>query len=291
MASRHRKKRRLPKSPLQLGIFIGVGLVLIIVFTLFEYGEKTRLPEYSEPPEDRPHVHHRKPRAESKSELLPARLPRIAIIIDDMGYSPGIEKGLLELPAPISFSFMPFGPHTKETADLAHRHKKDILLHIPLEAIAEESKLGPGAILVAMEDGEIVDRINADIEAVPHATGVNNHMGSKFTADTEKMFLVMKEMKKRRLFFVDSRTTPETRGSAIACSIGVKTAERDVFLDNVKEAGAIRQQLNRLVSIAESKGSAIGIGHSHAVTYEVLRKELTHLKEKVKIVPVSELVK
>lgn len=264
---------------------------MIVVFALFEFREETRHPELSKPPGDRPYTLHRKPRTESKPELFPARLPRIAIIIDDMGYSPGIENGLVELSAPISFSFMPFGPHTKETADLAHRHKKDILLHLPMEAIAQESKLGPGAIFVAMEDGEIVDRINGDIEAVPHATGMNNHMGSKFTADTEKMSIVMTEMKKRRMFFVDSRTTPETQGSAVACSMGVRTAERDVFLDNVKEAGAIRQQLNRLVSVAESKGSAIAIGHSHAVTYEVLRKELPHLKKRVKIVPVSELVR
>ncbi|MFH1148736.1 MAG: divergent polysaccharide deacetylase family protein [Pseudomonadota bacterium] len=292
MSSPHRKKRKTPGNSLRFaGILAGIGLVLIIAFLFFRHRERAGHPEFPKPPGARPYTRTGKPRTECKSERHPARLPRIAIIIDDMGYAPRLEKGLMELGVPISFSFMPFGPHTKEIADFAHRHKKDVLLHLPMEAVAKESKLGPGAIFVAMGDREIADRIRADIEAVPHIKGVNNHMGSKFTADDEKMALVISEIRRRRMFFVDSRTTPETRGSAIASSMGVKTAERDVFLDNVKDAAAIRQQLSRLVSIAESKGSAIGIGHSHAVTYEVLRRELPYLKNKVEIVPVSELVR
>lgn len=218
-------------------------------------------------------------------------LPRVAIVIDDLGYNPHIDAAFIKLTAPISFSFLPFGPHTKETATLAHNCGKDVLLHLPMEAASSpESKVGPGALFLNMDGDTLAAQIQADMEAVPYVRGINNHMGSKFTADAGKMEIVLREIQKKGLFYLDSRTTPLTKGLSVARSLGVNSAERDVFLDNKQEANAIRAQIARLVSEAHTRGSAIGIGHPHPVTYQVLKEELGGLKKQVEIVPVSALV-
>lgn len=218
-------------------------------------------------------------------------LPQVAIVIDDLGYNPRIDAAFIKLNAPISFSFLPFGPHTKETATLAHNCGKNVLLHLPMEAASSpESKVGPGALFLSMDSDTIAAQIQADMEVVPYVKGINNHMGSKFTADAGKMEIVLREIKKKGLFYLDSRTTPLTRGLSVARSMGVRSAERDVFLDNKQETNAIRAQIARLISKARTHGSAIGIGHPHPATYQVLKEDLPVLKKQVEIVPVSELV-
>lgn len=218
-------------------------------------------------------------------------LPRVAILIDDVGYNFNLDRSLIRLNAPFSFSLLPFAPHTKEMATIAHDHGKDVLLHLPMEPTSPlESKVGPGALFLNMDDGTIATQVQADIKAIPYIKGVNNHMGSRFTADAPKMAIVLREIREKNLFFIDSRTTPQTKGLKVAQSIGVKTARRDIFLDNLQEADAVRTQIAQLVSVAKTHGSAIGIGHPHPVTLEVLKQELPALKKQVKIVPISELV-
>lgn len=218
-------------------------------------------------------------------------LPRVAIVIDDLGYNPSVETALIRLTAPLSFSLLPFAPHTKDTAALAYNHGKDVLLHLPMEPTSgQESKVGPGAISVNMDDHTLATQVQTDMEAVPYIKGVNNHMGSRFTADTARMEIVLGEVRKRGFFYIDSRTTPLSKGLAVAQSMGVKSAKRDIFLDNVQEARAVRTQLARLISTAYAQGSAIGIGHPHPITYQVLKEQLPDFKNKVELVPISELV-
>lgn len=219
-------------------------------------------------------------------------LPRVAIVIDDLGYNSEIDGAITKLNAPLSLSFLPFGPHTQKMATLAHDRGKEVLLHLPMEPIAASgAKMGPGALLLNMSDAHIAKQVDADLNAVPYAKGINNHMGSRFTADAEKMKVVLGEAQRKGLFYLDSRTTAVTQGPAVARAMGIKAAERNVFLDNVQEEAAIREQLTNLVARANKNGSAIGIGHAHRLTYEVLRKDLPALKKEVELVRVSELTK
>jgi polysaccharide deacetylase 2 family uncharacterized protein YibQ len=296
LASRSGNRRKRPSGKARKkrassgGLFRLLGILFILsVAAGIVYLIKSEKPE--RPPDrkdiEKPGIIFEEPASRPSTPSL----PRVAIVIDDLGYNPRIDAAFIKLTAPISFSFLPFGPHTKETAALAHNCGKDILLHLPMEAASSpESKVGPGALFLNMDGNTIAAQIQADMEAVPYVKGINNHMGSKFTADAGKMEIVLREIQKKGLFYLDSRTTPLTKGLSVARSLGVRSAERDVFLDNKQEANAIRAQIARLISEAHTHGSAIGIGHSHPVTYQVLKKDLPVLKKQVKIVPVSELV-
>ncbi len=291
-SSRARKRQKSATFSRLLGIFVIVLAILGIGY-LIKYKaifdgkfseKKTIIFEEPSPPQ--------KIQEKKQANSVPARhLPRIAIVIDDMGYEPGLDAAFIKLDAPFSFSLLPFAPHTKETAILAYNYGKEVLLHLPMEpASGPESKVGPGALFLSMDDNTISTQLQADMAAVPYIKGVNNHMGSKFTADADKMKIVLHELRKRGLFYLDSRTTPLTKGLLTARLTGVKSAERDVFLDNMQEANAVRGQIARLISVARAHGSAIGIGHPHPVTYQVLKEDLSALKEQVKIVSISELV-
>lgn len=235
----------------------------------------------------------KKPISEEKPEpvTVPREKPRVAIVIDDMGYNYRLDSALADFHARLSLSFLPFGPGTKKGARLAHEKGKEVLLHLPMEPVGSSAKMGPGALVVKMDQGAISDQVRLDIEAVPYAKGINNHMGSKFTADSEKMKIFLQTVQEQGLFYLDSRTTPGTQGPELARSMGLRMAERHVFLDNVPEESAIRLQLVLLAARAREKGFAIGIGHAHRTTYEALKKGLPELEKKVKIVPVSELTR
>ena len=306
MASRSGNRRKRPSGKARKerassgGLFRLLGILFILAVTAgIVYLIKSEEPEQSPDRKDigRPGIIFEEPAPPEKIKvagrarpLSTPSLPQVAIVIDDLGYNPRIDAAFIKLNAPISFSFLPFGPHTKETATLAHNCGKDVLLHLPMEAASSpESKVGPGALFLNMDGGAIAAQIQADMEVVPYVKGINNHMGSKFTADAGKMEIVLREIQKKGLFYLDSRTTPLTRGLSVARSMGVRSAERDVFLDNEQEPNAVRAQIARLISEARTHGSAIGIGHPHPVTYQVLKEELTALKKQVKIVPVSEL--
>lgn len=307
MASRSGNRRKRPSGKARKkrassgGLFRLLGILFILAVAAgIVYLIKSGQPETSPDRKDigKPGIIFEEPappekiQVERRTRPVPIPLlPQVAIVIDDLGYNPRIDAAFIKLNAPISFSFLPFGPHTKETATLAHNCGKDVLLHLPMEAASSpESKVGPGALFLSMDSDAIAAQIQADMEAVPYVKGINNHMGSKFTADAGKMEIVLREIKKKDLFYLDSRTTPLTKGLSVARSMGVRSAERDVFLDNKQEANAIRAQIARLISEARTHGSAIGIGHPHPATYQVLKEDLPVLKKQVKIVPVSELV-
>lgn len=307
MASRSGNRRKRPSGKARKkrassgGLFRLLGILFILAVAAgIVYLIKSEQPET--PPDkkaiEKPGIIFEEPAPPEKIQVerrirpvpIPL-LPQVAIVIDDLGYNPRIDAAFIKLNAPISFSFLPFGPHTKETATLAHTCGKDVLLHLPMEAASSpESKVGPGALFLSMDSDTIAAQIQADMEVVPYVKGINNHMGSKFTADAGKMEIVLREIKKKGLFYLDSRTTPLTKGLSVARSMGVRSAERDVFLDNKQETNAIRAQIARLISKARTHGSAIGVGHPHPATYQVLKEDLPVLKKQVEIVPVSELV-
>lgn len=219
-------------------------------------------------------------------------LPKIALIIDDLGYERVLAKAFIQMDLPITLSFLPQSPHGKLLTGAAAKMGKEVMLHAPMERNDfSRSGLGPGALLSDMGDDEIRRTLMNDLEDMTAVKGVNNHMGSHFTKQADKMAAVLRELHRWKLYFVDSRTTPETIAFDLARKMGVPTAKRDVFLDNDLSEKAIRFQMERLVGIAKQSGHAIGIGHPHEETLAVLQDYFLPLKERVDVVPVSHLVR
>ncbi len=217
--------------------------------------------------------------------------PRVAIIIDDLGYNRDIDDAFLHLHAPLCFAFLPKAPYTKFLANEAHKiGGHDILVHIPMQPFNPAINTGPGELRTDMDLDTLLAILKDDLNSVPWAIGANNHMGSKFTTEKKVMTWVLEEIKRRNMFFIDSRTTAFSVAYETAKELGVPTAKRDVFLDRNPNPKAIRKQLKRLIKIAKEKGYAIAIGHPFLITWKVLYRELPWLEKQVKIVPVHELV-
>jgi len=166
-----------------------------------------------------------------------------------------------------------------------------LLLHLPMEPKGyPRLKPGPGALLIDMGTKEINKIIGASVKQIPGLRGVNHHMGSNFTERADKMSLVLTEIKKRKLFYVDSRTTIKTVAYNQAKKMGVPVAKKSVFLDHDLSSKAIKFQFERLLGMARYSGTAVGIGHPHKETLQILKEYLDRLKKEYNVVPVSELV-
>lgn len=221
--------------------------------------------------------------------MRPESVPRVAFLIDDLGYDLAIDRAFLSIDAPLSFAFLPGAPHTQRLVREARNKGRDILVHLPMEPLSPAADSGPGALRTDMALEPLLRLLRQDIEAVPGAMGVNNHMGSRFTANRGAMELVLAEVKRRGLFFVDSRTTSGTVAYETARSLGVPAIERFVFLDHDPRPEAVRRELNRLVRLAQERGQALAIGHPLSVTLRVLYEELPRLQKEVRVVPVHRL--
>jgi polysaccharide deacetylase 2 family uncharacterized protein YibQ len=218
-------------------------------------------------------------------------LPRIALIIDDLGYDLDIAISFLQLDLPLTFSVLPIAPHTKTIVQEANRRGRELMLHLPMEPKSYPSlDPGPGALLTEMGETEIRRTLEGDLSRVEGSRGVNHHMGSRFTERNDKMRIVLRELKKRNLFYIDSRTTKETVALETAREMGLPSGRRHVFLDNELSPKRIRFQVERLLGMARRSGSAIGIAHPHKETLEALKEYQHRLENGVKVVPASELV-
>ncbi|MGW8221216.1 MAG: divergent polysaccharide deacetylase family protein [Syntrophobacteria bacterium] len=231
-------------------------------------------------------------RRQASQKAEPTTVPKVAIVIDDLGYDGKLARKFLKIEGPLSFSVLPHGTFSKSIARRIYNAGQELLLHLPMEPTGyPEVNPGVGALMVEMTDVEIVQTLKENLDAFPYVKGVNNHMGSKFCQDERKLRPVMLELNTRGLFFLDSRTTSKTKAYTVAQELDVPSAERNVFLDNIQNPRAIRAQLSRLIELARLRGGAIGIAHPHEVTLEVLRQEIPKLSKKgVELVPVSQLV-
>jgi polysaccharide deacetylase 2 family uncharacterized protein YibQ len=208
-----------------------------------------------------------------------------------MGYDTKMATNFLELDGVLSFSVLPNSPFQQQIASAIHEMGRDVLLHLPMEPIEyPDVNPGAGALICSMSPDELLDQLNKNLDAVPYIVGVNNHMGSKLTQDSAKMRQIFTVLKKRNLFFVDSLTSPKSHCLGAAKLLKLKFGRRHVFLDHVQDTKTIRFQIKRLISVAKTRGYAIGIGHPYATTLEVLREDLPNIKRKVDLVPVSQLV-
>lgn len=214
---------------------------------------------------------------------------RIAIIFDDMG-NRASDLEALKLRGDITYSILPHTPFSKQIARQAYADNRDVMLHIPMEALGG-NPLGPGAITAKMSDAEIYQSLYQSLMEIPQAVGLNNHMGSKLTQLSRPMKTTMQFLKDNNLMFVDSRTTKYSRAETIAKQSGVEALHRHVFLDHYPAEKQIAQQFQRLVNMAKRNGFAIGIAHPYPVTVKVLREKLENLDyQAVQLVAASQLM-
>ena len=197
----------------------------------------------------------------------------LSVIIDDLGQSPDRDARTLALPGPVTMAIMPDTPHATDFARQAHHAGRTVILHMPMDPATGPYAWHPGTPLPELEK-----RLNAALLRVPYAAGLNNHMGSRMTAQPEAMAWLMGELQRRDLFFVDSRTSAATVAAAKAQTQGLASVSRDVFLDDVRTTEAIAGQLRLAVELARRQGTAVVIGHPYPQTLEVLERELPRLK-------------
>ncbi len=218
--------------------------------------------------------------------------PVIAIVLDDMGLDRMRALKAIELPAPLTVSFMTYADGLSTLVPQAREHGHEVLAHLPMEPIDAKENPGPGALTVKMDDATIQKTLAADLDSWKGYVGINNHMGSKFTRDKTRMAVVMAELKTRGLLWLDSKTTAGSAGIDAAKTAHVPYLERDVFLDNVDTLAAVNKQLADTLAIAKTKGSAIAIGHPHDATLAALKQWLPTLEAQgVSLVPVTEILK
>ena len=221
-----------------------------------------------------------------------ADVPRIAIIIDDLGYHFPNGERAVSLPGPVAMSVLPGAPRARTLAQQAHASGKEVLLHLPLQAYDDDARAEPAEIIMDMSRDRLGDTFEQALEAVPHAVGVNSHRGSLLTRHPGHMTWLMQEIAAReKLFFVDSFTTHQSVALQIAEENGVDALRRDVFLDPDREPETVAREFERLKELARKRGYAIGIGHPYPATLELLERELPRLAEEgFELVRVSELV-
>lgn len=247
-------------------------------------GERWRVVVLGDEPPARPVVRSRSARSRASAA-------RLAIVLDDAGNSLDPLRALERLPREVAVAVLPNAPHGTQVAMALAAQGREVLVHLPMEPLPGHGPgPGPGAVETGLSDDEVRRRVREALAAIPGARGVNNHMGSLATTDGALMGIVMDVLKRERLYFLDSRTTPATVAEVVGRQVGVATLRRDVFLDVVGEPGAVRRALAEAVSRARRNGSAVAIGHVTAVTLEVLSADLAAGLDGVELVPPSHLL-
>ncbi|WP_243321999.1 divergent polysaccharide deacetylase family protein [Geothrix sp. SG200] len=258
--------------------------------------------EAPSPEPRRPDKKPAEPKAKPSSEAAkpqspePERpLPRLALVIDDLGYmQPELVTRLCSLPVPFSVAVLPYQEFTRDSADIAHRLGKEVMLHLPMEPIGYPGPgrdPGPNAILFNLPETEVRRRVRMALEGIPHRAGVNNHMGSRITPDRTRMTWVLQELKARKLFFVDSRTEKDSVAYDVAEELGIPAVQRKVFLDDDKAFPEMEKQWDRALKLAEKDGSVLIIGHIYPETVEALEKLVPRTKGQVRFVKAGDLAK
>jgi polysaccharide deacetylase 2 family uncharacterized protein YibQ len=202
------------------------------------------------------------------------RRPRAAIIIDDLGNDLLTARELAGIDAPLTFAVMPFRPFSQQVAELAALFGREVLLHLPMESEDGEDFGAQNVLRVSSDRTAIVTALDESLAAVPHCVGVNNHMGSRFTGDRERMRWTLERLKEDSLFFIDSRTSPHSVACEVAAAIALPCATRSLFLDETDDEAAVAAQLEALLHLARTRGDVIAIGHPRPDTVAALRAAL-----------------
>jgi polysaccharide deacetylase 2 family uncharacterized protein YibQ len=233
----------------------------------------------------------------TKQSALPKVTPKprthrgdIVLIIDDLGFEGQPLERVMKLDPNINCAVLPNGTHAEQFAKRLHAGGFEILCHLPMQPRGGETP-GRNAILTSMTDEQIAEATRENVESVPYARGVNNHMGSLATSDRRVMTSVLRALPEG-MYFIDSRTSGSSIAAEVAREENVRTATRHVFLDDVATEAAVRAQVAALAAAAEKRGLAIGIGHPYAVTMRVLSEEIPELRARgFRFVRASEIVR
>lgn len=286
--------KRLKRFPL-LAIMIAVSLTVTAAVIFLE--RDTHLTGKKAVPDGREVRPQKKVSIPETPVRSPQRAERrgrqIAVIIDDIGFDLRLVEELARIRAPIAFAVLPYAPHAVEAARLLHGAGKEILLHLPMEPRSYPVEdPGAGALFTNMDAGEIRRQIETNLTAVPYASGVNNHMGSLFMENEAGLSVVMEELAKRNLFFVDSRTTPNSLGRQAAARAGVRFAERAVFIDHHRGYSAALANLTQPRRSDWEKGKPLLlIGHPHDETILALREAQSRWhEEEIQVIPISAFI-
>lgn len=218
--------------------------------------------------------------------------PALAIVIDDMGLDRPRALRMIALHGPLTLSLMTYADNLPDLVKQAHAGGHEVMAHLPMEPVNPKENPGRGALTSRMDEDAIRKMIAEDLDGWSGYVGINNHMGSKFTADRNRMAVVMGELKARGLMWLDSRTINDSAGPGAARALGVPFITRDIFLDNVETPDAIRVQLELAKATARSRGTAVAIGHPHETTINMLKEWLPSLNEAgIQLVPATEILK
>ncbi len=216
--------------------------------------------------------------------------PVIAVVIDDLGLNRAKTSMLNDLPGPLTLAFLPYAGNIEAQTEAARLAGHELMVHLPMEPLGSAWP-GPNALITSLGRDEFVQRLETNLNQIEGYVGVNNHMGSRLTSDRGRMDLVMRELRERDVLFLDSRTSPRSVASETASRNGVPNTTRDIFLDHVIDLGKIRSQMAKVERIARLTGSAVAIGHPHAVTIEALTDWLPKLSDRgFVLAPISAVV-
>lgn len=219
--------------------------------------------------------------------------PRVAIIIDDLGYSLTEGMRAISLPGPVAYAVLPGTPRAATLAEYAHEQGKEVLLHLPLQANNDDGKEEPESIALDMSQAQLDSIFDVALASVPHAIGVNSHRGSLLTRHPGHMQWLMEAISAHgQLFFIDSFTTHRSVALQLARENGIDATRRDVFLDPDNDPATVAREFERMKRLARQRGAAVAIGHPYPATLELLEKELPTLEEEgFELVRISELVR
>ncbi len=270
--------------PLVLFLILSILIATFKIIEEFKKEEKKEKIEIAKlyPPEIKPEI----PKKIEKGK------GEVAIIIDDVGWNISIIKEIEKINQPLTLSILPKAPYSKDIVKELKGKNFELFLHLPLEPAPPSQCLDKGLIKVDMNEEEIKSEFEDNIgEFLPYVKGVNNHMGSLFTTDEEKMRILLELIKEKNLYFVDSLTSQKSCGYKIAKELGIKAGKRDIFLDVSSNPEDINKKIDELLKIAKEKGKAIAIGHAKSTTINVLKERVSDFEANgIKIVPVSSLL-
>lgn len=289
------KKKRNKRKNLPKGAHFVIWLSVIFLFiatapyVYFHYRSVTKKPVTGKKGIS---VRKYQPPSPEREDTDRHDVKRVAIIIDDIGYELWPVQDIIKMKAPITLSILPHCPYSIEAAVQGHKAGRDILLHLPMEpSDFPEKNPGDGALLLSMSESEIRRTIEQNLNCVPHARGVNNHMGSGFMENEKKLAIVFKLLHEKDLFFIDSYTTNQTKGHYVAEQLGLRFAGRDVFIDNNSDFTDTLEILKRVMEKKNNWRTLIIIGHPYKSTIDALKVAIPLFQAHgIKIVPLSELV-
>lgn len=219
------------------------------------------------------------------------RVFKVAIVIDDIGYNPGIAEKFFALPVKLNVAVLPYTPYGPSLARRAAQQGKEVLIHFPMEALSPGENAGERFLLrVGMSENEVARIVREAFERVPGARGLNNHKGSKATQNKHLMELLATHLRGRNVYFLDSLTTPRSLAFRVMKEMGIPALCRDVFLDGETDVAYVLEKLQETLAIARKRGFAIAIGHPKEVTYEALRQFLSKPHPEYEFVFLSEIL-